>query len=234
MASKKGIDNPFGKMTDYPKPDSFEFDPTKLSPKEQAQLMRDSVDIDDPFEGKKLTDLEEWDKKSKGKGKGMAKRTGEKGMSKARAGAKTGRAWSTAEKAKQVTRSAPGKKGVQSALKAAPRALGAVSRIAPPIAAGLAARDIYTGLKDPNFMTGLMKMFGGEEEAYNAWVAQEAEEGNEHPPYEEWRAHAEKMAEAGELDPDAIEERSMPDTREVAKRALAPRYEQEMGPEDME
>ena len=51
------------------------------------------------------------------------------------------------------------------------------------------------------------------------------------PPYEEWRKYAEEMAQAGELDPDLLE---MPDTREVAKRALAPRYEQEMGPEDME
>lgn len=137
--------------------------------------------IDDPFEGKKLTDLEEWDKKSKGKA-----------TPKARTAAKTG------------------KKGVQSALKAAPRALGAVSRLAPPVAAGMLAGEIYTGLKDPDFMVGLMNMFGGEEKAYNAWAAQQAEEGVEMPSYEEWRAHAEKMAEAGELDPDAIEERRPP------------------------
>ena len=67
-------------------------------------------------------------------------------------------------------------------------------------------------------MTGLIDMLGGEEVAYNIWVAQEAEEGRERPSYEDYRAHAEEMIQAGELEADAVE--YAPDAREVAKRAL--------------
>ena len=257
MASKKGIDNPYGKLTDYPEPDSFEFDPTKLSPEEQEQLLRDSVDIDDPFEGKKLTDLDEPEKgmRSKSKSTGMTKKAAEKGMTKAAKGVTTPygmtqrqiaklspgqyrqiQAMATREGAMRVPPSAV-QRGAQvlrqfagDAANMAARVPGAsaagrlVSRAAGPAGLAIAAHDIYKGVQDPNFMTGLISLFGGEEAAYNAWAAQQAEEGVEMPSYEEYLAQAEAMEEEG----------GMPDTREVAKRALAPRYEQEMGPEDME
>jgi hypothetical protein len=242
MTSKKTgpIDNPYGKALPQQGPKQQYEMLDELHKAKRAAGDMSSTDLSDLRTDKGMT-------KRTG-AKGMAKRTGETGMSKARAGLKTGTAWGAAEKAKHVAQSAAGKPGVQSAtFKAAPRVLAAAGRVAPPIAAGLAARDIYTGLKDPNFMVGLINLFGGEEAAYNAWARQQEEEGVEMPPYEEWRKYAEEMAQAGELDPDLLE---MPDTRDVAKRALAPRhsqelqadtertpaprYEQEAGPEDME
>lgn len=220
------IDNPYGGLKAYPKVDPLE--------------------IDDPFEGKKLENLDEpeWEKKAKAKAKGTTKGRSMSAAAKKAAVTPVTRTpygmtqkqlaelpqkhlaqvWRTAAEkgAMRIPPSVPS--GVQSALKAAPRVLGAAARVAPPIAAGMLARDIYTGVQDPNFMTGLINMFGGEENAYNAWAAQEAEEGRERPSYEEYLAQAEAMEEGG----------GMPDTREVAKSALAPRHSQEMGPEDTE
>ena len=206
-------------------------------------------EIDDPFEGKNLKDLEEWDKKPKGKGKGMSKKTTEKGMSKARAGAKTGKAWMDAGKAKNIARPYIADTA-KAALKAAPRA---ALRLSPPIAAGMLASEIYTGVKDPDFMTGLMNMLGGEESAYNAWSAQQAEEGVEMPSYEDYRARAEEMSDSGELfglwprrggrltprpgEPEPLEDMDMtgPEKRrEASRRALAPRHSQELEADESE
>ena len=200
-------------------------------------------EIDDPFEGKKLTDLDEPERGKTTRGKGMSKKTTEKGMSKARAGAKTGKAWMDAGKAKNIARPYIADTA-KAALKAAPRA---ALRLSPPIAAGMLASEIYTGVKDPNFMTGLMNMLGGEESAYNAWSAQQAEEGVEMPSYEDYRARAEEMSDSGELfglwprrggrltprpgEPEPLEDTDMPVPEkrlEASRRALAPRHSEEL------
>jgi hypothetical protein len=92
------------------------------------------------------------------------------------------------------------------------------SRAAGPAGVAIAAHDIQRGVTDPDFIIGLIDMLGGEEVAYNMWVAQEAKEGRERPSYEEWRAGAEEMVQEGTLEADEIEYE--PDAREVAKRAL--------------
>lgn len=83
---------------------------------------------------------------------------------------------------------------------AASRALGALgpasklaSRAAGPVGLALGAHDIYRGVQDPDFMTGLINLFGGEEAAYNAWAAQEAKEGRDRPSYEEYTAKSAEM-----------------------------------------
>ena len=99
-------------------------------------------EIDDPFEGKKLTDLDEPERGKTTRGKGMSKKTTEKGMSKARAGAKTGKAWMDAGKAKNIARPYIADTA-KAALKAAPRA---ALRLSPPIAAGMLPKSAWKPL----------------------------------------------------------------------------------------
>ena len=241
MASKKGIDNPFGFSA-------------KLTPEEEAKMRSTAGDVDDPFEGKKLVDLDEPEKgmksKAAGKTRGMAKKlpisaggiqTTPYGMTQKQLdrltrferealekAAKTWHAYyppaSTTQKVKDYVGMLKGRPGLSDAVTRVPSAAGKlVSRAAGPVGAAFAARDIYEGVTSPGFAVGMMQLLGGEEAAYNKYVEQQAEMGIEVPSYEEYVAQKAAM-EAGE----------MPDTRDVAKRALAPRYEQEMGPEDME
>ena len=250
MASKRGIDNPYGSLTDYPEPDSFEFDPTKLSPEEQKKAFSKSADVDDAFEGKKLTDLEQWDKKSKAGGKkhSAPKKAPRQMIPRSTVQTPYGIPQSQLNKMSPgMYRQLLGMASQEGAMRTPPSAMQrlgqgivhglggpgvrnmaaasgkAAGRVFPPAALALATRDIYEGVQEPGFVVGMRQLLGGEEAAYNAWAAQQAEMGIEVPSYEEYVAQKAAM-EAGE----------MPDTREVARRALAPRYEQEMGPEDME
>jgi|TARA_R110000744_G_scaffold43517_1_gene97541 hypothetical protein len=194
------IDNPYGGLKAYPKVDPLE--------------------IDDPFEGKKLENIDEpeWGKKkAKGSGKGMA---GKSPPPNARLEKLTRPVRQFAGDVAGLTKGVGGE--IFQNMGKAGRALVPVgkfaSRASVPAGVTLAAHDIHRGVTDPNFMTGLIDMLGGEEVAYNIWVAQEAEEGRERPSYEDYRAHAEEMIQAGELEADAVE--YAPDAREVAKRAL--------------
>jgi hypothetical protein len=230
MANEKNVDNPFGRPR--------RLDVTKLTPEEVDELWRNSTvdrdyymdkdlpvpsdkgspDIDDPFEGKKLENIDEpeWGKKSKG----IAKKATEKGV------ATTKTTPSMAQKVAEMQRAASkGGRTLRKALTKAPGILGpAVSRAAGPAGATIVAHDIYTGVQDPDFIRGMTRLLGGEEAAYNLWAEEEAKEGRERPSYEEQLQTHQAMME---------EEGGLPDTREVAKRALAPRHSQEL-PADTE
>ena len=72
------------------------------------------------------------------------------------------------------------------------------SRFAGPVGLALGMHDIYQGLQDPNFWTGLTGL-AGEEAAYNTWRGQQAEAGNEVPTYEEYLAKKARLEASGQM-----------------------------------